>query len=129
MDNEFGHGTISRYKKLEKIGNGTYGVVYKAIDLSTKENVALKKMILELESEGVPATAIREISLLREIQSPNIVALKNVVIDENTLYLVFEFVEKDLKDLLDSYPEGKYPDPMYVKSILYQILKGVECCH
>lgn len=86
-------------------------------------------MILELESEGVPATAIREISLLREIQHPNIVGLKNVVIDDNTLYLVFEYLETDLKEYLDKLPEGQYLDSMKVKSIMYQILKGVECCH
>lgn len=63
------------------MGYGTYGVVYKAIDLFNKEVVALKKMILEVESEGVPSTAIREISLLREINHKNIVGLRDVVID------------------------------------------------
>jgi serine/threonine protein kinase len=52
---------------------GTYGVVYKAKNRETGEILALKKIRLEQEDEGVPSTAIREISLLKELQHPNIV--------------------------------------------------------
>jgi cyclin-dependent kinase 2 len=62
-----------RYEKLEKIGEGTYGVVYKARDITTKAIVALKKIRLEHEEEGMPSTAMREISLLKELDHPNIV--------------------------------------------------------
>lgn len=58
---------------MEKIGEGTYGVVYKARDRVTNETIALKKIRLEQEDEGVPSTAIREISLLKEMQHGNIV--------------------------------------------------------
>lgn len=58
---------------MEKIGEGTYGVVYKARDRVTNETIALKKIRLEQEDEGVPSTAIREISLLKEMQHRNIV--------------------------------------------------------
>ena len=61
------------YQKLEKIGEGTYGVVYKARDRNTGDIVALKKIRLESEEEGVPSTAIREISILKELQHENIV--------------------------------------------------------
>jgi serine/threonine protein kinase len=61
------------YIKVEKIGEGTYGVVYKGRNKKTNRTVALKKIRLENEEEGVPSTAIREISLLRELQHPNIV--------------------------------------------------------
>ena len=64
---------MERYQKLEKIGEGTYGVVYKAKDRVTGEIIALKKIRLEAEDEGIPSTAIREISLLKELQHPNIV--------------------------------------------------------
>ena len=60
---------------MEKIGEGTYGVVYKARDRLTNETIALKKIRLEQEDEGVPSTAIREISLLKEMQHCNIVRL------------------------------------------------------
>ncbi|XP_057250005.1 cell division control protein 2 homolog 1-like [Beta vulgaris subsp. vulgaris] len=61
------------YEKVENIGEGTYGVVYKARDKVTNETIALKKIRLEQEDEGVPSTAIREISLLKEMQHGNIV--------------------------------------------------------
>lgn len=64
---------IDKYRKLEKLGEGTYGVVYKAVDKVTGETVALKKIRLEKEDDGVPSTAIREISLLKSIKHPNIV--------------------------------------------------------
>ena len=64
--------SLSKYQKLEKLGEGTYGVVYKAKDNQTGALLALKKIRL-FEDEGVPGTAIREISLLKELAHPNIV--------------------------------------------------------
>ena len=62
------------YQKIDKpVGEGTYGVVYRAKDKATGEFVALKKIRLESEDEGVPSTALREISLLKELQHPNVV--------------------------------------------------------
>lgn len=63
---------MDRYEKLEKVGEGTYGIVYKAKD-ERDEIFALKKIRLETEDDGIPSTAIREISLLKELQHPNIV--------------------------------------------------------
>ena len=88
---------MERYQKMEKIGEGTYGIVYKAKDRVTGEIVALKKIRLEAEDEGIPSTAIREISLLKELQHPNIVRLYDVVHTERKLTLVFEFLDQDLK--------------------------------
>lgn len=70
--------------KIEKIGEGTYGVVYKARHKKTGKLVAMKKIRLqsEDEEEGVPSTAIREISLLRELNHPNIVCLEDVLMEE-----------------------------------------------
>ena len=66
---------MERYQKLEKIGEGTYGVVYKAKDRVSETIIALKRIRLEAEDEGIPSTAIREISLLKELRHPNIVRL------------------------------------------------------
>ena len=76
---------------------GTYGVVYKARSKKSGSLVALKKIRLENEDEGVPSTAIREITILKELQHPGIVALDDVIMQENRLYLVFEFLSMDLK--------------------------------
>ncbi|XP_023242571.1 cyclin-dependent kinase 2-like [Centruroides sculpturatus] len=64
---------MDNFLKLEKIGEGTYGVVYKAKDKVTGSLVALKKIRLESEAEGVPSTAIREIALLKELKHTNVV--------------------------------------------------------
>lgn len=89
-----------QYEKVEKIGEGTYGVVYKARDRVTNETIALKKIRLEQEDEGVPSTAIREISLLKEMQHGNIVRyatdvrplyflrVKNVIVITTTSHII-----------------------------------------
>lgn len=64
---------MERYQRLERIGEGTYGVVYKAKDKITETIIALKRISLDAEDEGIPSTAIREISLLKELRHPNIV--------------------------------------------------------
>lgn len=97
---------MERYQKLEKIGEGTYGVVYKAKDRVTGEVIALKKIRLEAEDEGIPSTAIREISLLKELQHCNIVRLYNIVHTERKLTLVFEYLDQDLKKYLDVCEKG-----------------------
>jgi len=118
---------MERYQKLEKIGEGTYGVVYKAKDRVTGEIIALKKIRLEAEDEGIPSTAIREISLLKELQHANIVRLYDVVHTERKLTLVFEYLDQDLKKYLDVCDGGL--EPSIMKSFLYQLLRGVAYCH
>ncbi|KAL5699765.1 cyclin-dependent kinase [Ranunculus cassubicifolius] len=119
---------MDQYEKIGKIGEGTYGVVYKARDRVTNETLALKKIRLEQKDEGVPSTAIREISILKEMQHDNIVRLHNVVQNEKNLYLVFEYLDLDLKKHMDSCPELA-KDLRMVKMYLYQILGGIAYCH
>ncbi|KAL4240862.1 Cell division protein kinase 1 [Mactra antiquata] len=114
---------MDNYIKVEKIGEGTYGVVYKGKNKKTGALVALKKIRLESEDEGVPSTAIREISLLKELEHPNVVCLQDVLMQENKLYLVFEFLSMDLKRYMDTIPNGKFMDKMLVK-VLYENLKN-----
>ena len=118
---------LERYQKLEKIGEGTYGVVYKARDKVSNDLVALKKIRLEQEDEGVPSTAVREICLLKEVQHPNVVDLKQVVHGDNKLCLVFEFLDHDLKKYMDV--AGAPLAPQLVKANLYQMLNGLAYCH
>jgi serine/threonine protein kinase len=73
--------TMDNFEKVEKIGEGTYGVVYKARDRRDDSVCALKRIRLDQEEEGVPSTAIREISLLKELKHDNIV---RCVIDPRT---------------------------------------------
>lgn len=116
-----------KYEKVAKIGEGTYGVVFQAKDNSTGELVALKRIRLDSEEEGVPCTAIREISLLKELHHPNIVRLLDVVHSDRKLTLVFEYLDLDLKKYMDE-KEGNL-DAASVQHFLYQLLSGVQYCH
>lgn len=115
------------YQKQEKLGEGTYGVVYKAIDKRTGDVVALKRIRLEQEEEGIPATSIREISILKELHHPNVVDLREVINSQGKLTLVFEYLDKDLKKFLDSQRSPLQPN--LVQSYAYQILCGLCYCH
>eukprot|EP00999_Lentomonas_sp_LEN2_P002888 NODE_752_length_1220_cov_100.943275_g712_i0.p1 GENE.NODE_752_length_1220_cov_100.943275_g712_i0~~NODE_752_length_1220_cov_100.943275_g712_i0.p1 ORF type:complete len:308 (-),score=77.00 NODE_752_length_1220_cov_100.943275_g712_i0:192-1115(-) len=116
-----------RYMKTDKIGAGTYGVVYKAIDKQTNRTVALKKIRLETEEEGIPSTAIREISILRELQHRNVVRLLDVVSRQDKLHLIFEFLDEDLKNMMDKRATGL--QGRQLKRLMYQLLDGIHFCH
>eukprot|EP01055_Gregarina_sp_Pseudo9_P004713 Gregarina_sp_Pseudo_9__4712@NODE_490_length_2718_cov_20_892870_g462_i0_p1_GENE_NODE_490_length_2718_cov_20_892870_g462_i0NODE_490_length_2718_cov_20_892870_g462_i0_p1_ORF_typecomplete_len434_score92_69Pkinase/PF00069_25/2_6e66Pkinase_Tyr/PF07714_17/7_9e41Haspin_kinase/PF12330_8/0_00056Haspin_kinase/PF12330_8/13Pkinase_fungal/PF17667_1/7e06Kinaselike/PF14531_6/2_1Kinaselike/PF14531_6/0_0062Kdo/PF06293_14/0_00029APH/PF01636_23/8_8e03APH/PF01636_23/1_2APH/PF01636_23/18FTA2/PF13095_6/43FTA2/PF13095_ len=98
---------ISTFEKLSPIGEGTYGVVYKATNVTNGKLVALKKIRLtsgdsneQLASTGVSTTAVREIMLLRELRHPNIVELQEVHYSPPPrlqLWLVFEYCVIDLR--------------------------------
>ena len=118
---------MERYQKLEKIGEGTYGIVYKAKDRVSGQIIALKRIRLEAEDEGIPSTAIREISLLKELRHPNIVRLFDVVHTDRKLTLVFEYLDQDLKKYLDVCEGGL--DATILKSFLFQLITGVAYCH
>jgi len=116
-----------RYQKLDKVGEGTYGVVYKAKDKQSGAIVALKRMRLDSEDEGIPCSAIREVLLLKELKHENIVRLLDVCHSEKKLTLVFEFLDMDLKAYLDSL-SGNIPPPE-IMSFQKQLLRSIEYCH
>ena len=116
---------LEKYQRINKIGEGTYGIVYKARNKLTNEIIALKKIRLDHEDEGIPSTAVREITLLKELDHPNIVKMMDVVSGEDKLHLIFQFVDCDLKKFM----EGHTLTEEQVKKILYQLLLGLDYCH
>lgn len=115
-----------KYHISSKLGEGTYGVVFKAQHIDTHDFVAIKKIRLEQEDEGVPSTALREISLLKEVcQHPNVITLREVLHTPRKLYLVFDFVDRDLK----KHMEKNVLTPIIVKRFLFQLLRGIAHCH
>jgi serine/threonine protein kinase len=118
-----------RFSDMSKIGSGTYGVVYKAFDNVLKRNVAVKKIKLEGEDEGIPSTTLRELSLLQELQHPNIVQLLDLIVEENKILLVFELWRTDLKNLIyDEYTKSTIPMEL-VKSMMKDLLDSLWYCH
>ena len=118
---------MEKYEKIEKIGEGTYGMVFKAKNRQTQEIVALKRVRLDLEDEGVPSSALREIALLKELRHPNIVRLLDVLHSEKVLTLVFEYCDQDLKRFFESC-NGEI-DQTLVRNLFHQLLSGIEYCH
>jgi cyclin-dependent kinase 2 len=101
---------LERYEKIDKIGEGTYGVVYKARDLDCGDMVAMKRIRFQHEDEGIPSTAIREISLLKTLKHPNIVPLREVIYRDEKLHLIFDFLDMDLKKYLKNVRGPIQPD-------------------
>ncbi|KAL4764185.1 Cdk5/Pho85 family cyclin-dependent kinase [Aspergillus foveolatus] len=118
----------SSFQQLEKLGEGTYATVYKGRNCQTGEMVALKEIHLDSE-EGTPSTAIREISLMKELHHDNILSLYDVVHTENKLMLVFEYMDQDLKKYMDTHGNHGQLEPAIVKSFAFQLLRGIAFCH
>ncbi|KAM9856074.1 cyclin-dependent kinase 16 [Aulostomus maculatus] len=123
---EIGFGKLETYIKLDKLGEGTYATVYKGRSKLTENLVALKEIRLEHE-EGAPCTAIREVSLLKDLKHANIVTLHDIIHTQKSLTLVFEYLDKDLKQYLDDC--GNTIHVHNVKLFLFQLLRGLSYCH
>ena len=118
------------YYKIEKIGEGTYGVVYKAKEKKTGRIVALKKIRLDNENEGIPITTIREISILKTLRHSTIVSLETIFYKHNKIYLAMEYLELDLRAYIDNIQRGQKTIPINtIKSFVQQILTAISFCH
>jgi len=142
------------YEKLEQVGEGQYGKVYKARCRETNQYVALKKVKMESEKEGFPITAIREIKILQNLEHPNIVRLVEIVTDseerkekesssggdqglmgdDTSIYMVFEYLDYDLAGLIEYSNRSAMDNDIqvritsaHVKCYFKQLLEGV--CH
>lgn len=115
------------YTKLTRIGQGTYGVVYKAQNTSNKEIVAVKRIKFETREEGIPSSAIREIALLKELKHDHIIKLYDVVHSQHRLTLIFEYCEWDLRRFMQSREEPL--SFIQVVSFTQHLLSALEYIH
>uniref|UniRef100_A0A8C9WS36 cyclin-dependent kinase n=1 Tax=Scleropages formosus TaxID=113540 RepID=A0A8C9WS36_SCLFO len=123
---DIGFGKLETYVKLGKLGEGTYATVFKGRSKLTENLVALKEIRLEHE-EGAPCTAIREVSLLKNLKHANIVTLHDIIHTDRSLTLVFEYLDSDLKHYLDNC--GNLMSMHNVKIFMFQLLRGLSYCH
>uniref|UniRef100_A0AC35U080 Protein kinase domain-containing protein n=1 Tax=Rhabditophanes sp. KR3021 TaxID=114890 RepID=A0AC35U080_9BILA len=121
---------LKDYIRMENIGAGTYGIVFTGRCKLTNQTVALKKIKLDPTDEGVPATVLREIAMLRELRyHPCIVMLDAVILETKKLYLVFEHFPMDLKKYMDKHPTDEVMKAETVMSYMYQICHAMCYCH
>ncbi|XP_048345238.1 cyclin-dependent kinase 11B-like [Sphaerodactylus townsendi] len=121
--------SVEEFQCLNRIEEGTYGVVYRAKDKKTDEIVALKRLKMEKEKEGFPITSLREINTILKAQHPNIVTVREIVVGSNMdkIYIVMNYVEHDLKSLMETMKQPFLPGE--VKTLMIQLLRGVEHLH
>ncbi|XP_071713685.1 cell division control protein 2 homolog A-like [Rutidosis leptorrhynchoides] len=118
---------MEQYEKLERLGEGTYGAVYKVRHKKPNEIVAVKMFFSKEDDKGCLSTAIREITLLKLVKHENVIRVHDVVCD-GKVYLLLEYLDFDLRTYMKSCPEFS-KNLTLVKMILYQILCGIACCH
>merc|ERR1719422_2186413 len=90
---------LRRYKMINLVGDGTYGLVYLAYNQETREKVAIKTMKRKYHSWS-EVMDLREVKSLKKLNHPNVVKLKEVIRENNRLYFVFEYIKGDLLGLM-----------------------------
>ncbi len=134
------------YKYLDVISEGVYGVVHRARDRKTQEIVALKRVKLNRTRSGFPIHSLREMNLLQELEHPNVIRVREVVVSkpskENNLshkvYLVMDYAHNDLYNLMQD-PRNcnknhikqnvvRWTLPQ-AKCLILQLIKGMSYLH
>ncbi|KAF9493060.1 Pkinase-domain-containing protein [Pleurotus eryngii] len=128
-----GCGEQSDYNVTTKLGEGTFGEVHKALHKRTNTAVALKRILMHNEKEGMPVTALREIKILKALNHPCIINLLDMfVVRSNgkeplSVYMVFPYMDHDLAGLLEN--ERVKLQPSHIKLYMKQLLEGTEYMH
>ncbi|KAI8917860.1 cyclin-dependent kinase 10 [Powellomyces hirtus] len=126
--------SVESYEKLNRIGEGTYGIVYRARHRASGAIVALKRIRIEEQTEGMPLSSLREISLLKKIRHENVVEVRDVVVGNEleNIFMVMEYCQQDMGNLMDNVI-SKGPSPGYtdaeVKCLMIQLLDGLAYLH
>jgi cyclin-dependent kinase-like len=119
---------MNKYELLETIGEGAYGIVIKARNKETGELVAIKRFKESEEDEMVRKTTLREVKILRALKEEQyIVRLNEAFRRKGRLYLVFEYVGKNLHELLEEQPNG-VPEKE-LRRMIFAVLLSMRSCH
>ena len=118
---------MNKYEVLGVVGEGAYGVVLKCRNKETQSVVAIKKFKESEEDDVVRKTTMREVKILRMLRHPSIVSLLEAFRRKGKLYLVFEYVERNLLEVLEEQPNGLPPN--LVQRYIYQLCQAIDWCH
>ncbi|XP_046642037.1 cyclin-dependent kinase-like 4 isoform X2 [Daphnia pulicaria] len=118
---------MERYEKICRMGEGSYGVVYKCRNRETGQIVAIKKFVESEEDPLIKKIALREIRMLKQLKHPNLVNLIEVFRRKKKLHLVFEYCDLTVLNELEKHPRG-VPEVL-TKRIIWQTLQAVGYCH
>ncbi|KIJ14604.1 hypothetical protein PAXINDRAFT_134877 [Paxillus involutus ATCC 200175] len=129
-----GCGMQKDYNVTTKLGEGTFGEVHKAVQVSTGHAVALKRILMHNENEGMPVTALREIKILKAMKHPCIVDIVDMFVVRSkgkasplSVYMVFPYMDHDLAGLLEN--DRVKLQPSHIKLYMMQLLEGTEYMH
>lgn len=118
---------MEKYEKLAKIGEGSYGVVFKCRNKTSGQVVAIKKFVESEDDPVVKKIALREIRMLKQLKHPNLVNLIEVFRRKRKMHLVFEYCDHTLLNELERNPNGVADG--VIKSVLWQTLQALNFCH
>ena len=116
----------NKYEVIRIVGEGAYGIVYKCKNKETGKYVAIKKF-KEIGDDLIKKTMKRELKMLQRLSHPNIVQFQDAFKRKGNLFLVFEFVEKNLLELIEEHPKGL--EPNLIRNIIYQLCKAIKYLH
>ncbi|OTF79588.1 cyclin-dependent kinase-like protein (CDC2-related kinase)-like protein, partial [Euroglyphus maynei] len=144
------HSSIEKYEKIAKIGEGSYGIVFKCRNRDNGQLVAIKKYVETEDDPLIKKIAMREIKMLKvggfdlifrfltrpliyyeifpiqQLKHPNLINLIEVFRRKRKLHLVFEYCELTVLDILEKYPRG-VPEAI-IKRIMWQTINAVNFC-
>jgi cyclin-dependent kinase-like len=118
---------MERYERICKIGEGSYGVVFKCRNRETGQLVAIKKFVESEEDPLIRKIAMREIRMLKNLKHPNLINLIEVFRRKKRLHLVFEFCDHTVLNELEKFPKG-VPEAT-IKRIVWQTLQALSYIH
>ncbi|KAJ3395582.1 hypothetical protein CcCBS67573_g00531 [Chytriomyces confervae] len=118
---------MDKYQKENKIGEGTYAVVYSGIELSTKRRIAIKKIKLGQFQDGLDPPSIREIKFLKELKHTNVLELIDVFAHKKSMNMILELMDTDLEVIIKN--KNVVFNAGDVKSWLLMTLRGTYHCH
>lgn len=118
---------MGKYERGPVLGKGTFGEVFKATDKETGEVVAIKRFRVGDSKDGVHMTALREIKIQQELNSPNVVKILNVFEKKNKISLVFEYMDSDLEAIIKD--KSIVLSAGDIKSHMQMLLEALKYCH